>query len=137
MVCQSTVSEDQSEFEFFQQLFSNKDNTNCCGPRVRMGFGGHSLSLLTSSLLAAGYGIDYLDNCDPLVLDSSHLSFIHCSRHWIGVVRDIGSIAVKSENDLWMQLSFYVFRVLCLTNSWDHKELMNYLKTLGMIDLSN
>jgi hypothetical protein len=132
MCCLITCESEQSEFEFFQQL--NNLQSNCAGPLTIIAFTQASLAAITSALLKSGQGLGYLDSYQHEVLDSSHSSFIMCAKHWIETTQKIGKVGVEFNNEIWLQLSFYIFRVLCLTNDWDYKEIVNYLKTLHILD---
>jgi hypothetical protein len=130
MSCAQTVESRQTEFEFFQQMLENKPVTRCCGPLVEIGFTRSSLLLFNEALTEIGLKNDYLDFYDPHVLDSSHMSFTMCSRHWAEHCTSTYAIGEKLDNRLWKDLSFYIFRVFCLTNEWDYKEIVNYFKNI-------
>lgn len=133
MSCEVTCAETQTEFEFFQQMI-NSDSQACCGPITLIGFTSSSLTSVIQGLIRQGVPLDYLDNYRSQVLDSSHIGFAMCSKHWVSITSKLGVAGAESNNDIWLQLSFYMFRVLCLTNGWDHKEIINYLKTFRSLD---
>lgn len=135
MTCQTTISnKHQSEFEYFQQMASRPDSSQCCGPLTMLAFSSESLIMLHEGLTAAGVSSVDIDNFTSSMLDSSHLGYLLCAKHWMELVKKLGKVSLGNTNDNWIQLSFYIFRVLCLTNDWDYKEIMNYTKTLNTID---
>jgi hypothetical protein len=127
--CQDTTQGRQTEFDYFQQLLSSSNN-KCCGPLTRIGFTAPTLSAANKALAQLNIGSDYLDNYSPEVLDSAHMSLEMCPKHWIEHARILGNLALKHEDELWSQLAYYVFRVVCLSNSWDYKEILNYTKSV-------
>lgn len=137
MSCVLPENSNQSEFDFFQNLVTHKDISGCVGPAVEITMSQVYLIKAMTSLVHNGIDITYLDKNPSAVLDSSHAGLIHCSKHWIRFIKDVGKIATEKNDKLLLQLSFYMLRVLCLSNSWDHKELLNYLKSYSMIDQSN
>jgi hypothetical protein len=129
--CTSSVNA-QSEFEFFRQLTENPDIMDCCGPIVRIGFTEDSIHVISLALAALDLSIDYLDMFDFQMLDSTK-SYAMCSKHWIEHAKKFGSIAVHVNDGLLAQLAYYIFRVVCLSNNWDYKEVLNYTKTASNI----
>lgn len=137
MTCVPPKNSNQSEFEFFQNLVASNNPSDCVGPVTEIVISQTYLIKAMSTLVQQGIDITYLDKNPSTVLDSSHAGLIHCSRHWIKFIKDIGKIAAEQNDKILFQLSFYMLRVLCLSNLWDYKELLNYLKTYSMIDQSN
>jgi hypothetical protein len=138
MSCIGHDGENQSEFDFLQELIRTRHTDACCGPMVEIGFTKPYLTKLQVSLTSEGYPTGYLDKFNPQVLDSSQLSLEVCSRHWIDLIKIVGKIATQNNDKMLLQMPFFIFRILCLTNRWDHKELLNYLKTFDRIlDQSN
>lgn len=130
MSCEQKSEGNQTEFEFFQQMQANRFVTSCCGPVVEIGFNSDNLSWFSNALEELGLSPDYLDFYDPSVLDSSHMSLTMCSKHWIEHCTAVSGIADKVKNTNWMHLAYYTFRVVCLSNNWDYKEVLNYSKNI-------
>lgn len=131
MTCQSTILDRQTEFDFFQQLIENHETINCCGPLTPLGFTRTSMAVIHKSMAKIGLPVGYLDNYSPEVLDSSHMSLTMCPKHWILHARGIGKLAEQTEDDVLHQLAYYIFRLVCLTNEWDYKEILNYASSVG------
>lgn len=129
MGCQISVEAGQTEFEFFQQIREYPDVLICCGPLTQMGFTNYSAKSFAKALVEIGCSPDYLDLFDHEVLDSGHLSYIMCAKHWITHSQGVAKISHSTGNDDWEQLAYYIFRVTCMTNEWDYKELVNYVST--------
>ncbi len=130
MACQGEGLEKQTEFEFFQQLQRNPDVLICAGPLTQIGFVTPALTEMTQALVRIGCSQDYLDLYEQEVLDSGHMSLKMCAKHWVHHAKGIGTIAVELNNDTWEQLAYFIFRVTCLTNDWDYKEVLNFVKTI-------
>jgi len=133
MSCQETTEGRQTEYEFFQQLLANKKIIDCAGPLTRIGFTSPALAALQVALLKIGLTQEYLDNYLPQVLDSAHMSLEMCPKHWIQHAQGLGTLGAQHDNDTWEQLAYYIFRVVCLSNSWDYKEILNYTKSVKSI----
>ncbi len=131
MTCLSTTIGNQTEFEFFQQLRSNHDTPSCCGPLTTIGFTKPSMAVVHRSMERIGLPDGYLDNYSPELLDSSHMSLTMCPKHWILHARGIGKLAENTDDDVLHQLAYYIFRLVCLTNNWDYKEILNYASSVG------
>lgn len=127
MSCTQTVGSDQSEFDFFLQLKDRRDMHLCCGPIIPVGFGPSVMRIFRTALIVMGSSADYLDRYDPVMLDSSDICLTMCSRHWIQHVDALKIGGKETENAEWDDLAFYIFKVVCLVNAWDGKELSNYL----------
>lgn len=133
MSCQETI-ERQNEFEFFQQLLEHMSAPECCGPVNRIGFTQSSLIALAVGIRQLGLDEDeFLAQFEPVKIDSGTESFAMCSKHWIVFSKYIGTEAVKIKNEALGQLAYYIFRVVCLNNDWDYKEVLNYIKTANDI----
>ena len=131
MTCQSTTTGRQTEFEFFQQLRQNHETVLCCGPLTEIGFTKPSMAVIHKSMADIGLPEGYLDNYSPELLDSSHMSLTMCPKHWILHARGIGKLAEQTDDDVLHQLAYYIFRLVCLTNDWDYKEILNYASSVG------
>lgn len=129
MSCQASTKGAQTEFEFFQQLTDYPDAIICCGPLTQIGFTGHSVTAFAKALERIGCSPDYLDLFDHEVLDSGHLSYIMCAKHWIKHSQGVAKISHTANNSEWEQLAYYIFRVTCMVNEWDYKEIVNYVST--------
>ena len=100
MSCQTSTDGRQTEFEFFQQLKDHPDVIICCGPLTQIGFTRHSLKEFQRALVAIGCSEDYLDLFDHEVLDSGHLSFIMCAKHWITHSQGVAKIShISNKNE--------------------------------------
>jgi hypothetical protein len=133
MPCTKTVEADQKEYDFFLQLVESSDIGICVGPITTLGFTGPALQCLMTTLDELGMEEGYLDAFNVEVVDSELVAVEMCPKHWILHSRAIGALALSRENDDFGQLAYYMFRLTCMGNSWDHKEITNYLKTV--IDL--
>lgn len=129
MSCQTSAEGVQTEFEFFQQLTDHPDVLICCGPLTQIGFTGYSVTTFAKALVQIGCSSDYLDLFDHEVLDSGHLSYIMCAKHWIRHSQGVAKISHAAGNPEWEQLAYYIFRVTCMANEWDYKEIVNYVST--------
>jgi hypothetical protein len=133
MTCQSTVEGRQSEFDFFRQMIETPEMFECCGPLTTIGFTRPSMSTFHSAIAKMGLVEGHLDSYDPKMLDSSHMSLTMCPKHWILHARGVGKLAEDEDSEILAHLAYYLFRVTCLTNEWDYKEILNYAKTAGSI----
>ncbi len=127
MSCVSTVGTKQTEFEFYQQLMNIQDSSQCCGPKYHLVLSKLNVSQLAELLEVVGVSVDYLDTFDPEVLDSQYLSLTMCARHWLQIQDLLHEGSHQTGNDSWNDLSFYIFKMTCLLNGWDSKEMQNYL----------
>lgn len=133
MSCLDVAEKGQSEFDFFQQLTYSKEVYQCAGPITRIGFTAPALKEVQKLIDDIGLDSNYLDRYDPEVLDSAHLSLAMCPKHWMQHSLAMATKAEQENNDLWEQLAYYVFRVVCLSNEWDYKEVLNYTKTASTL----
>lgn len=130
MGCHNSGQPGQTEFDFFQELQKSPEILICAGPLTQIGMTGIALTEMKRALVRVGCSDDYLDLYDHEVLDSGHMSLTMCAKHWIHHAKGIGTIAAEVNNDTWEQLAYYIFRVTCLSNEWDYKEILNYVKTV-------
>lgn len=128
MKCQG--SESQTEFEFFQSLVQGPEVEVCCGPMTEIGFTDYSFICLEAALAAATRSISYLDNFDQRVLDSDLSSVSMCAKHWLIHAAGILSISRNYKNIDWTRLALSIPSVVCQTNAWDEKEILNYFNTV-------
>lgn len=131
MSCQSNAEDNQSEFNFFQQMLKHSEVHECCGPLTTIGFTRGSLSSFQKALDLIGLQQNYLDNYDPQVLDSTHMSLTMCPKHWIMHSRGVGKLALEINDESLGQLAYFIYRYTCLTNQWDYKEIINYAKSVS------
>jgi hypothetical protein len=134
--CHSAADEGQSEFAFFQQLVTSTDVNDCCGQLNTLAFTGHALNTLSQALLSGGIEMD-LDSIDHQVLDSGYLGISMCSKHWLMHIHLAGKQGINSKNEYWVQLTTYLYRLICVSNKWDHKDLTNYLKSYSDLRKKN
>jgi hypothetical protein len=133
MPCIETVESGQKEYEFFVQMAKQSEIELCSGPVTTLGFTGPALKCFLTTLDELGMGEGYLDAFNVEVVDSELVSVQMCPKHWILHSRAIGALALSRDDDDFGQLAYYMFRLTCMANQWDHKEIANYLKTV--IDL--
>jgi hypothetical protein len=133
MPCKVSTEEGQSEYEFFQQELNHPHTDYCCGPLIPLGFVNPALSHFFHALMALGADYDYLDNFELALIDSKIVLVTMCSRHWFKHSGAIGTLAEKQNNGDWMEISYYIFKLVCLTNNWDYKEMTNYIQTLNSL----
>jgi hypothetical protein len=127
MPCTATVEGRQTEFEFYQQLTNFKDGKTCCGPKVGIVFDRLGISVLVRLFAELGMGTNYLDNFDPVVLDSRNLRLSMCSRHWLQMSDVLHRLSHQMRCMDLNDMAFYMHKTACLLNGWDEKELVNYL----------
>jgi hypothetical protein len=129
MSCKISTEGRQTEFEFYQQMMNTPDGTHCCGPKLAIGLTRDSMKSFLDFLVQhkLTIGTEYLDKFDPVVIDSQHLSLTMCARHWFQHADLLGNAGEVYDTDAWDHLSFFIFRVTCIMNSWDTKEITNYL----------
>lgn len=129
MPCIYTAEEGQSEFDFFIQLKANPALTSCCGPIVVLGFTGNALDSLQEAILTMDLPEDYLDTFNATLLDSEVLLVSMCSRHWMKHSEAIATLGVNYKVEPWVEIAYYIYTYLCITNKWDYKEVANYTRT--------
>ncbi len=121
----------QTEFEFFQQLSRDIDNNTCAGPKTCIGFTLPSLDLIKVLFFQTTSDPDFIDTLNPTMLDSSCVVLSMCAKHWIIKALEFSIISEKFEGtELITELSFFIFKLTCLSNDWDYKEVTNYTKNL-------
>jgi len=135
MVCSKTV-EQQSEFDFFQQIASKANTTECGGPITPMAFTRPSLDAFVEALDNLNLREDHLDFFAHQVIDSEHLGIEMCARHWLQHSTSIGTMAISIDNKAWSKLAYHLFRTLCNSNGWDYKEIINYASTVNTLRAS-
>lgn len=133
MTCQKTVEGRQAEFAFFQQMVDRMETELCCGPLTTIGFSKISMEYMHKAMQTIGLAEGYLDNYEPTLLDSTHMSLTMCPKHWIMHSRGISKLAEDTNSDSLRQLAYSMFRYTCLTNEWDYKEILNYAKSAEAI----
>ncbi len=121
----------QTEFEFFQQLSKNIDDTTCAGPKTCIGFTLPSLELMKVLFFHTTSDPDFIDTLNPTMLDSSCVVLSMCAKHWIIKALEFNLVGEKLEDtDLVTEVSFFIYKLTCLSNNWDYKEVTNYTKNL-------
>ena len=133
MSCQMTVHDSQTEFEFFQQLIQSYPS-DCCGLLTTLEFTPQIYALLELTLTKMGMQGEYLDRYDPVMLDSFNLRLTMCPKHWIQHAQAIGSYALGIDRVELQRLALSIFRHTCTINNWDYKEILNYSKTVSMLN---
>jgi hypothetical protein len=126
--CQINGKPDPSEFEFFQQLVNNQDTAACCGPLDYIVFSDYALEKLNKALEAGGI-IFALDGHHHGMLDSGDMSIGMCAKHWLMHIQFAGKQGINANNESWILLATHLFKLVCQNNKWDHKELVNYLRS--------
>lgn len=134
MSCQGSGKPDATEFDFFQQMLKYPDILICCGPLTQIGFTGPSLLEFRNALMAAGCSEDYLDLYEHEVLDSGYMSVKMCAKHWIEHARSAGAAGIAHSNPAWETIASHIFKVTSLTNDWDFKEILNFVKTVYAVN---
>ncbi len=121
----------QTEFEFFQQLSRDVGTITCSGPKTCIGFTLPSLELMKILFLQTTSDPDFIDTLNPTMLDSSCVVLSMCAKHWIIKALEFSAIGDTFEDpDLINEISFFIFKITCLSNDWDYKEVTNYTKNL-------
>lgn len=127
MSCDVTVRDKQTEFEFLQQLNRTCFQYSCCGPITDIIFTRHMMFSIKDFLDMANRDLSYLDNFSPMPIDSNTVQLSMCARHWLqhsDLLHKTGHIVDRQDfNDI----SFFMYKSVCLSNAWDEKELSNYL----------
>ena len=123
----------QTEFEFFQDLKEHPEVIMCAGPVTQIGFTGPTLTEFNRALHRLGVSEDYLDLYEHEVLDSGHMSIYMCAKHWFHHAQGVGTIAAEVNNSDWEQIGYHLFRVTCMTNGWDYKEVLNFIQTASSL----
>jgi hypothetical protein len=127
MSCDVTVRQNQTEFEFLQQLRNNSQQLYCCGPITDIIFTRHMVYSIKDFLNMANRELSYLDNFAPVPIDSEAVQLSMCARHWLQHADLLHKTAHITNRQDFNDISFFLFKSVCLSNSWDEKELSNYL----------
>ena len=128
MSCLRTVEGRQTEFEFFRQMIEKPDGDACCGPITHVVFDKISTQSLFILFGSMNQDENYLDKFDFKVLDSNNIRLTMCARHWLQHVDILHKASHAYHRHDWNDIAFYVYKVTCLLNAWDEKELSNYLR---------
>ena len=127
MSCVTSIEGNQTEFEFYQQLMRSADSDACCGPKLDIRFSNQGINSLSQLLTVAQLSPRHLDSLKPVMLDSKGLRLTQCSRHWLQLEDLLHKASHWRGREDWNQLSHYIFKLVCLMNGWDEKEIINYV----------
>lgn len=134
MGCKSDrVLGQQTEFEFFQELVDNSETIMCGGAVTPIGFTAYSIERLKDAFLHLECRPEYLDMYASEVLDSGNKAIKMCVKHWLLHARAIGMAGERAHEEDWLTLAGNILGVVCLTNKWDYKEIINYYSTVNNI----
>jgi hypothetical protein len=128
MPCQPGVAK-QSEYEYFTEILSKPDMLKCAGPLTPIGFVDPALSQLHEVLIKLELGVEFLDNFQTVLLESNIFVVNMCAKHWFKHSQAIATAADSFQRPEWIELATLIFKMTCVANNWDYKEIYNYTIT--------
>lgn len=129
----TTNTPNQTEFEFFQELTAHPQLEICCGPVTMLGFTPDVFLLFQQIMCEVGMQDTYLDRYDRRVVDFGLEALTMCAKHWVEHSKVIGTKAFEVTNEYYAELAYSTFRLVCINNEWDYREVLNYTKTANSL----